>query len=175
MKKSLVLVLGALFLFGAANAAVTVKAGGKTTKYENGQTVRVSATEDTVINYNGVEIFVPAGEAVVVAQSADGSVLVSGNNMSGVTVNGNTVRSTGTAVVAVSGSTLSVRTGSVSVNNQTVPAGSSVNMSGASASAASSAVPVPTVVASTEMTNNSAATQQQVQNVEETLSPSSPR
>lgn len=175
MKKSLVLVFGALFLFGMAHAAVTVEAGGKTTKYENGQTVRVNAAEDTVVNYNGVEIFVPAGEVVVIAQSSDGSVLLSGNNMSGVTVNGAAVRSTGRAVVAVSGSTLSVRTGSVSVNNQAVAAGSSVNMSGASASAASAALPVPTVVVSTEMTNNSAATQQQAQNVEETLSPSSPR
>ncbi len=174
MKRSLALVFGALFLFGVANAAVTVQRGGTTTKYENGSTVSVNADEDTVINYNGVEIFVPAGEIVVISQSSDGSVLLSGNNMSGVTINGSSVSSTGRAVVAVSGQMVSVRAGSVSVNNQPVRAGSSVSVS-----APASSVSVPAVVASSEMTNNSAATQQQAQNTqetyEETLSPSAPR
>lgn len=174
MKKSLALVFGALFLFSMAQAAVTVQRGNSTTKYENGSTVRVNAEEDTVVNYNGVEIFVPAGEVVVIAQSNDGSVLISGNNMAGVTVNGNAVSSSGRAVVAVSGSTLSVRTGTVTVNNQTVTMGSSVSVEGATP-AATADMSVPAVVSSAEMANNSTAMQQVAQNVEETLSPSSPR
>ncbi len=175
MKKSIALVFGALFLFSVANAAVTVTRNGQTSKYENGSTVRVTGQTATVVNYNGVKISVPAGVAVTIAQNADGSVNVSGTNVAGVEVEGNTVSSTGAVSFSVSPKTkaITVNRGTLVVQSAsgkttTVAAGSSFSGDEAAASA------LPAFVNEAVLGENTAS-QQATQDVEEMLSPSSPR
>ncbi len=176
MKKSIALVFGALFLFSVANAAVTVTRNGKTSKYENGSTVRVTGQSAAVVNYNGVKISVPAGVAVTIAENADGSVNVSGTNLSGVKVENNTVSSTGAVSFSVSPKTkdITVNKGTLVVqdaygNTTTVAAGSS--FSATEAVAASSSLPA---FVNEAVLGENTASQQATQDVEEMLSPSSP-
>lgn len=175
MKKSIALVFGALFLFSAAQAAVTVTRNGQTTKYENGSTVRVTGQSATTVDYNGVTISVPAGVAVTITQRADGSVNVSGTDLAGVKVDGNTVSASGAVSFSVSPKTktISVARGTLIVQNAsgkttTVAAGSSY------AAESTAAASLPAFVNEAVLTENTAS-QQATQNVEETLSPSSPR
>ena len=176
MKKSIALVFGALFLFSVANAAVTVTRNGKTSKYENGSTVRVTGQSAATVNYNGVKISVPAGVAVTIAENADGSVNVSGTNLAGVKVENNTVSSSGAVSFSVSPKTkdITVNRGALIVQDAsgkttTVAAGSSF-----SAAAAAGASSVPAFVNEAVLGENTAS-QQATQDVEEMLSPSSPR
>ncbi len=176
MKKSIALVFGALFLFSVANAAVTVTRNGKTSKYENGSTVRVTGQSAATVNYNGVKIFVPAGVAVTIAENADGSVNVSGTNLAGVKVENNTVSSSGAVSFSVSPKTkdITVNRGTLIVQDAsgkttTVAAGSSF-----SAAAAAGASSLPAFVNEAVLGENTAS-QQATQDVEEMLSPSSPR
>ncbi len=176
MKKSIALVFGALFLFSVANAAVTVTRNGKTSKYENGSTVRVTGQSAATVNYNGVKISVPAGVAVTIAENADGSVNVSGTNLAGVKVENNTVSSSGAVSFSVSPKTkdITVNRGALIVQDAsgkttTVAAGSSF-----SAAAAAGASSLPAFVNEAVLGENTAS-QQATQDVEEMLSPSSPR
>lgn len=177
MKKSIALVFGALFLFSVANAAVTVTRNGKTSKYENGSTVRVTGQSAATVNYNGVKISVPAGVAVTIAENADGSVNVSGTNLAGVKVENNTVSSSGAVSFSVSPKTkdITVNRGTLVVQNAsgkttTVAAGSS--FSAAAAEEATSSLPA---FVNEAVLGENTASQQATQDVEETLSPSSPR
>ena len=177
MKKTIALVFGALFLFSAAQAAVTVTRDGKTAKYENGSTVTVTGQSAAVVNYNGVKISVPAGSAVTITENADGSVRITGTNVAGVKVGSNTVSASGPVSFSVSPKTnaITVNRGTLVVQNAsgrttTVAAGSSY--SGAAAEATASSVPA---FVNEAVLGENTVSQQATQDVEETLSPSSPR
>jgi len=181
MKKSIAFAFCALFMFSLANAKVTVKQGKKTTKYKNGSVVTLDGAADTNVNYNGVKLFIPQGVSAVISQTANGSVIVSGDDFRGVKVYNYTVQATGASSFSVSPKTqaISVRSGSLQVADKagkttTVNAGYSLT-SKPVASAADETV-VPAFVA--DELAGSTVSQQATQNVaetESTLSPSAPR
>lgn len=173
MKKSIALLFGALFLFSMANAAVTVTKNGKKTKYENGSAVTVTGAAK--VNYNGVQVTVPAKVTVQIAAGTNDTVKVSGENMRDVKVAGNTVNASGKASFSFSAKTnrITVNQGTVQVRNAAgktaaVSAGASISTGTAEVEAA------PAFVNEAVLAENTAS-QQAVQNAEETLSPSSPR
>ncbi|MBP5429436.1 MAG: hypothetical protein J6Y25_00895 [Elusimicrobiaceae bacterium] len=90
MKKIVALVVG-LVLTGATFVfAATQKAAPRVIK----------STQDTTLNYAGVEIFVPAGQAVVLGQDDNGSVVVRGSDMNGVRIGEASISSNGPATVS---------------------------------------------------------------------------
>ena len=91
MKKIVVLLIS-LFVATVAMA----QASTKVTK-----TRIVQATKDTTVTYAGVKIFVPQGKTIVLGQNADGSVVLRGQDISGVKINDATVSFQGTAVLSV--------------------------------------------------------------------------
>ena len=61
----------------------------------------VQATKDTTVTYAGVKIFVPQGKTVILGQNENGSVVLRGQNVSGVKINNATVSFPGTAVLSI--------------------------------------------------------------------------
>lgn len=179
MKKSMALVFGALLLAVCAQAAVVVKQGQKTTKYENGYVVRLTDGQAAEVDYDGVKISVPQGVKVLIRQNKDGSVRVTGKDMQGVKVNDQTFSASGMASFSVTrAGVVSVQRGTVmmlSSNGQvsSVKAGGDSQSSSTQAAAAEAETPVFV----NEALQPSTVAQQAVQNVTEdkVLSPSAPR
>ena len=195
MNKKLALVVCALFTFSAVQAAVIVKQGGREVRYASNANITVEGTEDTVVDYNGVSVFVPKGTKVVLSPSVNNSVVVTGSNMQGVKVYGLTLSSTGRSAVVVNPNsrTVSVRTGTVQVQDAagqvaTVTRGNVVSAASIAAAAASAraqaaskhTAATETFTAAESFVANDFSnvnTQQATQNVEEekeVLSPSAP-
>ncbi len=189
MRKSIAFVFGVLFLFASAQAAVTVKQDGKTTKYKNGSVVTVNGKSDTTVTYNGVKFFVPKGVTVTLAQE-NGNVIVRGSNLTGVRVGDMTLASDGPAVFTVTPDTevVSVRQGTLTVTakdgsstiatngNSFATSAEALKNAQKAGSTAAAGEDVPEFVAADAVTDT--ASQQATQNVvesEEVLSPSAPR
>ncbi len=90
MKKIVTLVVGLVFAGATFVSAATQKAAPRVIK----------STQDTTLNYAGVEIFVPAGQAVVLGQDDNGSIVVRGSDLNGVRVGDGSISSNGPATVS---------------------------------------------------------------------------
>ena len=170
----------------AAFAQVTVSQGGKVTTYEKGATITIDSKDVTEVKYGKVSISIPKGKRVVVSQNKAGNIVISGYDLVGVKIMGKEVQADDAAVYVVNPTTQSVTKTAIATNNanavknnqqntnrnnqQNKPAQNTVNnQSAQQENAAQENFP--------EVNDyvNDIASQQAVENVEEQLSPSSPR
>ena len=92
MKKFAILAAIALFTMPAF-AQVKVAHEGKVTSYEKGATINVTTKDIAEVYYDGVLFTIPKGKKVVMSQNKSGDILISGDNLNGVKVLGQTLRS----------------------------------------------------------------------------------
>ena len=87
-------ILAAVVLFSMpAFAQVKVANHGKVTTYEKGSTINVTSKDYAEVYYDGVLFTIPKGKKVVMSQNKSGDILISGDNLNGVRVLGQTLRS----------------------------------------------------------------------------------
>ena len=187
MRSIAVAVVGIL-VFGSlgVQAADAVK---KTIKISN--TRIVQASKETTLDYGGARIVVPQGQTVLLGQRSDGMLIMRGNNLSNVQVNGATLSSDGYSVLSFQpesqvfflnrGDELTLQ--DPSGNQATIYQGQAVSTTDAhitsvtaptlqaqaaeqAALAAAETAEVPAFVAESETTN--AASEQATQDVQET-------
>ena len=60
----------------------------------------VQATQNTALNYGGVNVFIPRGQTVILGQQSDSSVVVRGHQLLGIKLGGATLFSRGPASVS---------------------------------------------------------------------------
>lgn len=102
MKKLVLSAVIGLFISATALAEVVVLQNGQTTSYEQGTPVTISGEMPARVLYDGVLIVVPQGQKVQISKAKDGSILVTGDNISGVEVAGEKIFSKGQATFSVS-------------------------------------------------------------------------
>lgn len=179
-------------------AEVTVTQNGKTVTYKSGSTLTVNGKNDAAINYDGVSVFIPKGQMLIIRPGKTGGIVLQGEQMAGIVVNNRTLSSEGFASLSVDPKTqaITVQEGSVNVadktgNLQTYEQGSVlVAQTVAPAQettvrpAPAPAKPVTYVETATEALpdfvafealDNNVAYEQATQDVERALSPSAPR
>ena len=120
MKRKLALVVCALFAFTAAHAVVTLKQGNQSVRYPSKSVVTVKGVADTVVDYDGTEVFVPKGTVLVISPAWNGSVMLTSNSLKGVKVAGLTLDASAPSCVIVNKDSESAvaRIGSVRVTDQ---------------------------------------------------------
>ncbi|MBQ4493683.1 MAG: hypothetical protein II972_03680 [Elusimicrobiaceae bacterium] len=92
MKK--IAILAAIVLFSVpAFAQVKVAHEGQVTTYEKGSTINIATKDVAEVYYDGVLFTIPKGKRVKMSQNKDGNILISGDNLSGIRVLGQTLRS----------------------------------------------------------------------------------
>ena len=108
-----------LLLAAFSNAAITVTKGGKEVKLDKNAEISTDGAEETVINYNGFKITVPAGVKLVVKQDETGNIVVNGDNLAGVKLSNLTINSNGSTSVAVNPNTntINVKEGNIQITN----------------------------------------------------------
>ncbi len=196
MHKIVIAMVAVLTFVAALPVTVSAKSTGTIKK-----TRIVQATKDTSLTYGGVKVFVPAGQTIVLGQTENGAIVVRGQNLQGVKIGDGTVSADGLVVLAVwpdtrvvsvsrgtgvkvtdaNGRTAELSQGaSVYMRDIRLPAVPTVQEITKPAAAVSNApaaevegFQLPSFVA--DMETSSAASEQAVQNVEDTLSPSAPR
>ena len=184
MRKITALMFAFLMLVTVASAQQANASAKKATMSETAITTDGQA--DTEIEYNGILISIPKGVKATVARDSQGNIIVSGSDLNGVRIDGDTINSTGRTTLSINTTTkvMTVREGNnVTVTNaegQTYslrPGQSTAQAVAAAkpAQPAAKAEPETTVPAFVLPSTESAANQQAAQNVEETLSPSAPR
>ena len=102
MKKLVWFAVLGLCVITAVFAKVVVFEDGKATSYDQGSSVSVSGKTDTRVLYDGILVDVPEVQKVEISKAKDGNVLVSGENIEGVEINGEKISSEGQAVFSVS-------------------------------------------------------------------------
>lgn len=95
--KKVTAVLFAMFLLGATYVVAAPNRVDK--RITNERTVQAST--DTTLTYGKLKFFVPTGQAIVLGQTANGSILFRTNKMDGVKAGKATLRSNGPAVLFV--------------------------------------------------------------------------
>lgn len=194
--KKLVATVCTLVLLGSTVAMAAVGFTGK--KIANSKIVQGEA----VVTYAGTTVAVPQGQTIILGQRENGSIVIRALNLNNVEVNGAKMSTRGYTVLSYqpnrdvaflnrgelltvsdrAGHTASVEQGgaistvNAEVNSNTVEAmkeAAAKEAQEAAVELADEVAEVPAFVAATETT--SAATEQAVQDVEETLSPSAPR
>lgn len=183
-----------------ANAAVTVTQNGKTVTYKNGSTLTVNGKTDAAIDYNGVSVFIPKGQMLLIRPTKAGGVILQGDQFSGIVVNNHTLSAEGFTVLVVDPKTqdITIQEGTVNVadqngNLQTFEQGSTLSAQEKTTPkaepSATQDAPVATKPVATENTDeqpipdfvsleaitDTIAYQQATQDVERPLSPSAPR
>lgn len=120
MKRKLIVAVCALFAFTAANAIVTVKQGNQSVRYPSKSVVTIKGTADTVVDYDGTEIFVPKGTVAVLSPAWNGSVMFTSNSLKGVKVAGLTLDASAPSCVIVNqdSENVTARIGSVRVTDK---------------------------------------------------------
>ncbi len=194
--KKIVVAVCALVLLGSTFA---VAAPGFSGKKISSKIVQGATTT----TYNGVAIKVPQGKTILLGQRDNGSLVIRGNSLNNIQVNGTALSTTGYSILSYQPSTNTVylnkgdsltvtdpagrvatvtQGGAVSTTDATINSNTVDSMKEAAKAEAKAAVEegviseedaLPAFVAATE--TSSAATEQSVQDVEETLSPSAPR
>lgn len=181
MKKITALMFAFLMLVTFASAQKTNASAEKATASET--SITTDGQKDTTVEYNGIVISIPKGVKATVSKDAKGNIIVSGSDLNGVKIDGETVNSTGKTTLSINASTkvMTVKEGNnVTVTNAkgqtySVKAGQTTAQAAATVTTAKPAAKAEVVPAFVLPSTESAANQQTVQNVEETLSPSSPR
>ena len=101
MKKFAILAAIVLFTMPAF-AQVKVANHGKVTTYEKGSTINVVSKDYADVYYDGVLFTIPKGKKVVFNQNKAGDILISGDNLNGVKVLGQTLKSEKPATYVIS-------------------------------------------------------------------------
>lgn len=180
MKKVIMFVIAAMFSV-AAFAQVTVIQGKTVTTYEKGATITVDSQEVTEVKYGNVSISIPKGKKVVVRQNKAGNIIVSGYDLAGVKIMDKEVKADDTAVYVVNPATRTVTKTAIatSQNNQQNANRNNQQNKGAQKATNNQSAQQGNVAQETfpEVNDyvNEMASQQAVENIEEQLSPSSPR
>lgn len=150
-------VIAALFVICFVGTTLAVAAPTQQNKITN--TRIVQASKDTTLTYNGVKVFVPAGQAIILGQNSDGSIVVRGQNLNGVKIGEGTISAQGPVVLSVQPQTnvITVNRGAdVEVtdgNGRTAALSQGASVSGKDIRVAT----VPTVAALTTSTTNNKA------------------
>ncbi len=183
--KKVIMFAAAIMFSAAAFAQVTVSQGGKVTTYEKGATITIDSKDVTEVKYGKISISIPKGKRVVVSQNKAGNIVISGYDLLGVKIMGKEVQADDAAVYVVNPTTQTVTRTAIVANNVTSQNNQQNtnrnnqqnkgtqnivnNQSAQQENAAQEAFP--------EVNDyvNEIASQQAVENVEEQLSPSSPR
>ena len=166
-----------LMLVTFASAQKTNAAAEKATEPET--SITTDGQKETWVEYNGIIITIPKGVKATVTRDVQGNIIVSGSDLNGVKIDGETVNSNGRTALSINPSTkvITVREGNnvtvTNANGQTYSL--RPGQSTAQAVAAAKPEPAVNVPAFVLPSTESAASQQAAQNVEETLSPSAPR
>ncbi len=177
MRKITALMFAFLMLVTFASAQKTNAAAEKATEPET--SITTDGQKETWVEYNGIIITIPKGVKAAVTRDVQGNIIVSGSDLNGVKIDGETVNSNGRTALSINPSTkvITVREGNnvtvTNANGQTYSL--RPGQSTAQAVAAAKAEPAVNVPAFVLPSTESAASQQAAQNVEETLSPSAPR
>lgn len=121
MKKIVSVMFAFLLLAAISNAAITVTKGGKQVKMQKNAVIATDGEEETVINYNGFKVKVPAGVKLVVRQDDEGNLVFNGNNLAGVKLSNLTVNSNGAAALTVNPNTntINVQEGVIQITSAT--------------------------------------------------------
>ncbi len=61
----------------------------------------VQASKDTALTYKGVQVFVPAGQAIILGQTEQGSIIVRGRDLAGVKIGEGTILARGPVILFV--------------------------------------------------------------------------
>lgn len=184
MRKITALMFAFLMLVTFASAQKTNAAAEKATEPET--SITTDGQKETWVEYNDIIITIPKGVKATVTRDVQGNIIVSGSDLNGVKIDGETVNSNGRTALSINPSTkvITVREGNnvtvTNANGQTYslrPGQSTAQAVAAAkpAQPAAKAEPAVNVPAFVLPSTESAASQQAAQNVEETLSPSAPR
>ena len=177
MRKITALMFAFLMLVTFASAQKTNAAAEKATEPET--SITTDGQKETWVEYNDIIITIPKGVKATVTRDVQGNIIVSGSDLNGVKIDGETVNSNGRTALSINPSTkvITVREGNnvtvTNANGQTYSL--RPGQSTAQAVAAAKPEPAVNVPAFVLPSTESAASQQAAQNVEETLSPSAPR
>lgn len=119
MKRIVTVMFTFLLLAVFSNAAITLTKGGKEVQIDKNAVVSTDGAEETVVNYNGFKITVPAGVKLVVRQDENGNIILNGANMAGVKLSNLIVGSEGVASVVVNPNTntINVQEGNIQITN----------------------------------------------------------
>lgn len=119
MKRIVTVMFTFLLLAVFSNSAITLTKGDKEVQIDKNAVVSTDGTEETVVNYNGFKITVPAGVKLVVRQDENGNIILNGANMAGVKLSNLTVSSEGLASVVVNPNTntINVQEGNIQITN----------------------------------------------------------
>ncbi len=93
-------VIAVLSVFGLLGTTLAVAAPAKQANKIT-HTRIVQANKDTTLTYNGVKVFVPAGQSIILGQNSNGTIVVSGQNLSGVKIGEGTISAQGPVVLLV--------------------------------------------------------------------------
>lgn len=92
MKKLAMLAAIVLFTMPAF-AQVKVAQNGTITTYDKGATINIVTKDVAEVYYDGVLFTIPKGKRVIMSQNKEGNILITGDNLNGVRVLGQTLRS----------------------------------------------------------------------------------
>ena len=175
MKK--IAIIAALVMFSmTAFAQVKVAKDGKITTYEKGSTINISSKDVAEVYYDGVLITIPKGKKVVINQNKEGDILISGDNLNGVKVLGQTLRSETPATYVID---LNKKTAIRAPITQVVATKNAQNKNNKNnktvdTTPVSQETVVEVAFPEADQFVNEIVSQQAVQDVEEQLSPSAP-
>lgn len=176
-----IIIFAAAVLFSVtAFAQVRVSQGGTVTTYEKGVTINIDSNEVTEVTYGKVSISIPRGKKVVISQNKAGNIIISGYDLAGVRIMGKEVKADDVAVYVVNPTNKTiVKTAIATSNNQQNTGKNKQQNRGSKNVTKQQNVQQINVVEDAfaeeaEYVNN-IASQQAIDNIEEQLSPSSPR
>lgn len=176
-----IIIFAAAVLFSVtAFAQVRVSQGGTVTTYEKGVTINIDSNEVTEVTYGKVSISIPRGKKVVISQNKAGNIIISGYDLAGVRIMGKEVKADDAAVYVVNPTNKTiVKTAIATSNNQQNTGKNNQQNRGSKNVTKQQNVQQINVVEDAfaeeaEYVNN-IASQQAIDNIEEQLSPSSPR
>lgn len=94
MKKVVLFVLGFMLI----NTGFVHTAPAKTIKVINKRFIQATK-EDITVPYAGIRVFVPVGQAIILGQLIDGTVVIKGRNLNGVQLNDTIISSRGESIL----------------------------------------------------------------------------
>lgn len=182
--KKIIMFIAAMILSVAAFAQVRVSHGETVTTYEKGATINIDSNEITEVTYGKVLISIPKGKKVVISQNKAGNILISGYDLAGVKIMGREVKADDAAVYVVNPANKTITKTAIATstknNNQQNTNKNNQQNRGSQKVAQQNVQQINIAEQAFAEVNeaqyvNNIASQQAVENIEEQLSPSSPR
>ena len=181
--KKVIMFAVAVMLSVSAFAQVKVSQGGIVTTYEKGATINIDSKDVTEVMYGNVSISIPKGKKVIISQNKAGNIVISGYDLVGVKIMGKEVKADDASVYVVNPTTKTIvkapiaqasanQQNTANKNNQQ----SSKNQNNAQNNNANNQeTAVEDNFQDVNDYVNEVNSQQAIEDVEEQLSPSSPR